>query len=115
MSRGLRHLALKTRDLRATERFYIDVLGLKRAFPHDGMLFLETAGGQDLLNFVGTRARFDPGAGGFDHFGLHFSRAEWTKICARVKGARVRIRGRRGNSAIYIEDPNGYTVELYCD
>jgi catechol 2,3-dioxygenase-like lactoylglutathione lyase family enzyme len=115
MSRGLRHLALKTRDLPATERFYIDVLGLKRAFPHDGMLFLETAGGHDLLNFVGTRARFDPGAGGFDHFGLHFSRAEWKKICARVKGARVRIRGRRGNSAIYIEDPNGYTVELYCD
>jgi catechol 2,3-dioxygenase-like lactoylglutathione lyase family enzyme len=115
MSRGLRHLALKTSDLRATERFYIDVLGLKRAFPHDGMLFLETAGGQDLLNFVGTRARFDPGAGGFDHFGLHFSRAEWTKIYARVKEARVRIRGRRGNSAIYIEDPNGYTVELYCD
>ena len=115
MSRGLRHLALKTRDLPATERFYIDVLGLKRAFPHDGMLFLETAGGHDLLNFVGTRARFDPGAGGFDHFGLHFSRAEWKKICARVKGARVRIRGRRGNSAIYIEDRNGYTVELYCD
>ena len=64
MSRGLRHLALKTRDLRATERFYIDVLGLKPAFPHDGMVFLETAGGQDLLNFVGTRSRFDPDAGG---------------------------------------------------
>ena len=115
MSRGLRHLALKTRDLAATERFYTDVLGLRRAFPHDGMLFLETRGGQDLLNFVETRARFDPGAGGFDHFGLRFSRAEWRKVCARVKEARVRIRGRRGSSAIYIEDPNGYTVELYCD
>ena len=40
MSRGLRHLALKTRDLERTERFYIDILGLKPAFPHDGMLFL---------------------------------------------------------------------------
>jgi catechol 2,3-dioxygenase-like lactoylglutathione lyase family enzyme len=115
MSRGLRHLALKTRDLPATERFYVDLLGLRRAFPHEGMLFLETKGGQDLLNFVGTRARFDVDAGGFDHFGLHFSRAEWKKACARIKQARVRIRGRRGNSAIYIEDPNGYTVELYCD
>jgi catechol 2,3-dioxygenase-like lactoylglutathione lyase family enzyme len=115
MNRGLRHLALKTRDLASTERFYIDVLGLERAFPHEGMLFLETKGGRDLLNFVGTRARFDPDAGGFDHFGLHFSRADWKKVCARVKQARVRIRGRRGNSAIYIEDPNGYTVELYCD
>ena len=68
----LRHLALKTRDLAGTARFYIDVLGLKPAFPHTGMLFLETPGGEDLLNFVGTRARFDPSAGGFDHFGLHF-------------------------------------------
>ena len=115
MNRGLRHLAFKTRDLAATERFYVDLLGLRRAFPHEGMLFLETTGGQDLLNFIGTRARFDVDAGGVDHFGLHFSRAEWKKACARVKQARVRIRGRRGNSAIYIQDPNGYTVELYCD
>ena len=115
MNRGLRHLALKTRDLPTTERFYVDILGLKRAFPHDGMIFLETPGGQDLLNFVGTQARFDPDAGGFDHFGLHFSRAEWKKVCARVKEAGVRVHGRRGSTAIYIEDPNGYTVELYCD
>jgi len=115
MSRGLRHLALKTRDLERTARFYIDILGLKTAFPHDGMIFLETPGGHDLLNFVGTRARFDTAAGGFDHFGLHFSRAEWKKVCARVKKAGVRVRGRRAGAAIYIEDPNGYTVELYCD
>ena len=115
MSRGLRHLALKTRDLERTERFYIDILGLKPAFPHDGMLFLETPGGRDLLNFVGTRARFDPAGGGFDHFGLHFPRAEWRKVCARVRRAGVRVRRRRTGAAIYIEDPNGYTVELYCD
>ena len=115
MSRGLRHLALKTRDLERTARFYIDILGLRIAFPHDGMIFLETPGGHDLLNFVATRARFDTAAGGFDHFGLHFARPQWKKVCARVKQARVPIRGRRGTSAIYIEDPNGYTVELYCD
>jgi catechol 2,3-dioxygenase-like lactoylglutathione lyase family enzyme len=115
MHRGLRHLALKTRDLRATERFYIDVLGLERAFPHDGMIFLETPGGQDLLNFVGTRERFDADAGGLDHFGLRFPRAQWKRVCARVKRAGVRITGRRGRSSIYVEDPNGYTVELYCD
>src|SRR5207237_8207920 len=78
------------------------------------MLFLETRGGQDLLNFVETRARFDPGAGGFDHFGLRFSRAKWRKVRARVKEARVRIRSRRGTSAVYIEDPHGSPVGLYC-
>jgi catechol 2,3-dioxygenase-like lactoylglutathione lyase family enzyme len=112
---GLRHLALKSRDLKTTERFYTDLLGLRVAFPHRGMLFLETPDGDDLLNFVATRRTFDPAAGGFDHFGLHYPREDWKKVAERVKDARVRITGRRGRSAIYIEDPNGYTVELYCD
>jgi catechol 2,3-dioxygenase-like lactoylglutathione lyase family enzyme len=115
VTRGLRHLALKTQDLTRTERFYVDVLGLRRAFPHEGMIFLETPGGQDLLNFVKTRRAVDPARSGLDHFGLAFSRAEWKKACARVKQAGVKITGRRGAHAIYIEDPNGYTVELYCD
>jgi len=115
MDRGLRHIALKTRDLARTERFYIDVLWLKTAFTHDGMIFLETPGGRDLLNFIGTRGKLDAGRGGLDHFGLYFPRAEWRKVCARVKDAKVKITGRRDASSIYIEDPNGYTVELYCD
>ena len=98
-----------------TKRFYLDVLGLATAFPHRDMIFLETPGERDLLNFVGTRRKFDPAAGGLDHFALHFPRAQWKRVCARVKQAGVRVRGRRGSTSIYIEDPNGYTVELYCD
>lgn len=113
--RGLRHLALKTRDLAATERFYVGVLGLWVAFPHRGMLFLETPGGDDLLNFVTTRKAFDPRAGGLDHFGLRLPQAEWKKLGKRLKRVGVPIRGRRGRSALYVRDPNGYVVELYCD
>jgi catechol 2,3-dioxygenase-like lactoylglutathione lyase family enzyme len=67
------------------------------------------------LNFIATRGTVEPKGGGFDHIGLHFPRAEWRKVCERVKRAGVRVQGRRDRSAIYIEDPNGYTVELYCD
>lgn len=115
IERGLRHLALKSRDLGATERFYVETLGLRVAFLHRGMLFLETPGSGDLLNFVETRRRFDPRAGGFDHFGLRIPHREWTELAARLRRAGVPIRGRRGRSALYIEDPNGYTVELYRD
>ena len=113
--KGLRHLALKTRDLGITERFYVDVLGLRVAFPHRGMLFLETPGGDDLINFVHTRKAFDAASGGFDHFGLHVPRADWKSLTDRLREAKVPITGRRGRSAVYVEDPNGYTVELYCD
>jgi catechol 2,3-dioxygenase-like lactoylglutathione lyase family enzyme len=111
----LRHLALKTRDLEKTERFYADVLGLERAFDHPGMLFLRTPRGDDLLNFVETRRPFDPRAGGFDHFGLHLTAARWRMVRERLRQAGILIRGRRGRSAVYIRDPNGYTVELYVD
>jgi catechol 2,3-dioxygenase-like lactoylglutathione lyase family enzyme len=113
--RGLRHVALRSRDLRATERFYVDVLGLRVAFPHRGMLFLESPGGGDLLNFVATRRAFDPEAGGLDHVGLRVPSAAWRAAMTRLARAAVRIEGRRGREAVYIRDPNGYTVELYRD
>ena len=114
-SRGLRHVALRSRDLRATERFYVDVLGLRVAFPHQGMLFLESPGGGDLLNFVATRRAFDVTAGGFDHLGLRVPSTAWRAAMARLRRAGVRIEGRRGRDAIYFRDPNGYTIELYRD
>jgi catechol 2,3-dioxygenase-like lactoylglutathione lyase family enzyme len=111
----LRHLALRSRDLAATERFYVDVLGLRVAFPHAGMLFLETPEGGDLLNFVGVRRRFDVEAGGLHHFGLHVAAREWRSVVAGLRRHGIRIRGRRGRDAVYFRDPNGYTVELYRD
>lgn len=47
---GLRHLALKTRDLRATERFYVDVLMVRR-------LNLDGDGQADLAHLRGARRR----------------------------------------------------------
>ncbi len=112
---GLRHLALKSRDLKATERFYIGVLGLRVAFRHRGMVFLESAGGSDLLNFCQVFKRFDPEAGGLDHFGIHVDRKRFRSIRDRLKTDGVRLTGHRGNWGIYFKDPNGYTIELYAD
>ena len=110
-TQGLRHIALKTRDIATTERFYIDVI----AFPHRGMIFLKTPGGDDLLNFVATRKPFDPEAGGLEHLGIRVPRKSWRKLQESLDRAGVPIKGRRGRSAVYVQDPNGYTVELYCD
>jgi len=56
--RGLSHIALKTRDLKKTEDFYLKLLGLKVAFRHPpSMIFLTTPGSGDLLNFVKTSRR----------------------------------------------------------
>jgi catechol 2,3-dioxygenase-like lactoylglutathione lyase family enzyme len=111
----LRHLALRTRDLEATKRFYVDVLGLEEAFEHPGMIFLASPGGGDLLNFVATRRRLAAAAGGLDHFGFHVPADRWRALLARLRRSGIAIRSRRGSSAVYIRDPNGYSVELYRD
>jgi catechol 2,3-dioxygenase-like lactoylglutathione lyase family enzyme len=114
-SKGLRHIALKTRDLKKTEEFYTRVLGLEVAFRHPpGMIFLETRGSGDLLNFVRS-AKPISGSQGLDHIGFKVSRAALKRIEQKLKGCGVDIEGRRGNSAIYFSDPNGYRIEFYCD
>ena len=113
--RGLRHIALKTRDLKATERFYAGILGLQVVFRQRGMLDLESPGGDDFINFFSTRAPIDPDGGGLDHFGFCFNRKEFSRIRKELKQAGVRLAGQRGRWSLYILDPYGYTVQLYAD
>lgn len=113
--KGLSHIALKVRDLKKTEDFYVDVLGLKVAFRHPpGMIFLTTPGSGDLLNFVRTtqRPRANPG---LEHLGFKVTKSQLSKLEAKFKKGGIKIVGRRGKTAFYITDPNGYQLEYYCD
>jgi catechol 2,3-dioxygenase-like lactoylglutathione lyase family enzyme len=112
---GLRHLSLKTLDLRETERFYTEVLGLQVAFRHRGMVFLKSPGQEDLLDFCLVSQSFDPEGGGLDHFGVHVEREAFRALRERLRAAGVKVVGRRGRWGLYFKDPNGYTVEIYAD
>lgn len=113
--KGLSHIALKVRDLKQTEEFYVEVLGLKVAFRHPpSMIFLTTPGSGDLINFVKSAQR--PKANqGLEHLGFKVTKSELTKITAKFNKLGIKIAGRRGKTAIYINDPNGYQLEYYCD
>jgi len=113
--KGLSHIALKVRDLKKTEDFYVGVLGLKVVFRHPpSMIFLTTPGSGDLLNFVKTAQR--PRAKqGLEHLGFKVTSTELKKLEAKFKKAGVKIDGRRGKTAFYLTDLNGYQIEYYCD
>ncbi len=114
-STGLCHIALKTRDLTGTEAFYTGVLGLKVAFRHPpGMIFLTTPGSNDLLNFVKS-SKAASGSQGLDHIGFKVTRDALRRMEQELNKHKVAIEGRRGKSAIYISDPNGYQIEFFCD
>ena len=112
---GLLHIALLTRDLKKTEQFYTDVLGLRVAFRvPPKMLFLRSPGSDDLLNFVRTKKRFAPSAA-LQHFGFKTTPAGLKRLEKRLKENQTEIVGRRGKNAMYFRDPNGYSIEYYCD
>jgi catechol 2,3-dioxygenase-like lactoylglutathione lyase family enzyme len=113
--KGLSHIALKVRDLAQTEDFYVGVLGLKVAFRHPPqMLFLTTPGSGDLLNFV-KDSRRAAGNQGLEHLGFKVTAAALKRMEKQLTAHGVAIAGRRGKSAFYISDPNGYQIEYYCD
>lgn len=112
---GLLHIALLTLDLKGTEQFYTKVLGLKVAFRvPPKMVFLRTPGSQDLINFVGTKKRISA-SGALQHLGFKTSKAGLASLEQKLKENEIEIEGRRGKHAIYFSDPNGYTIEYYCD
>ncbi|MGH7798447.1 MAG: VOC family protein [Candidatus Binatia bacterium] len=113
--KGLSHIALKARDLKMTEKFYTEVLGLNIAFRHPpNMLFLTTPGSGDLVNFVKSTARAS-GPQSLEHIGFKVTPAGLKKTENNLKAHGVKIEGRRGKTAIYFSDPNGYQLEYYCD
>ena len=112
---GLSHIALKVRDLKQTEDFYVGVLGLKVAFRHPPkMIFLTTPGTGDLLNFVKSAER-SSGNQGLEHIGFKVTSTGLKRVEKQLKANGIAVEGRRGNSAFYISDPNGYQIEYYCD
>lgn len=114
-SRGLLHIALLTRDLKKTERFYTETLGLKVAFRvPPNMVFFRSPGSQDLINFVGTKKRISAN-GALQHFGFKTTQTGLTSLEKKLKENEIEVEGRRGKQAIYFSDPNGYTIEYYCD
>src|SRR4030095_11311754 len=113
--KGLRHIALKSRDLKKTEKFYIGVLGLEVAFRHPpSMIFLTTPGSGDLLNFVKTDRRQRVNQG-LKHLGFKVTSTQLKKLEEKFKKLNIQIDGRRGKTAFYITDPEGYQLEYYCD
>ena len=112
---GLLHIALLTRNLKKTEVFYTKILGLRVAFRvPPKMVFLRSPGSQDLINFVATKRRISANDS-LQHFGFKTTRSGLTNLEKKLEENEIEIDGRRGQNAIYFRDPNGYTIEYYCD
>ena len=49
------------------------------------------------------------------HFGFKTTRSGLINLEKNLEENAIEVDGRRGKNAIYFRDPNGYTIEYYCD
>ncbi len=123
--RSLDHFVLRVRDLDASLRFYRDLLGIaaehEEAYRRGTRPFVSLRIGDQLLDLV-PDATYDPasGAAGFLHFCITTD-GDFAAAVAALKAAGVPFlhdepiarSGARGDGlSIYVQDPDGYVVEL---
>ena len=119
------HTMIRVNDLEESIRFYCDVLGMKLLRKKDypsGRFTLafvgygpESEGAVVELTYNWDTHQYDPGSG-FGHIALGVENLHKTCETLRSQGAKiVREPGpmKHGGSEIaFIEDPNGYKIEL---
>lgn len=113
---GLRHVALRVRDVRAAESFYCGLLGFSVEWRPDADNLYLAYRGDSLALHRGEPARH----GALDHLGLAFAQPSdvdrWT---ARLEQAGVRVleaprAHRDGAYSATVADPDGNAVQLIC-
>ena len=113
---GLRHIALRVRDLEACERFYVELLGMEVEWRPDADNLYLTSGGDNLALHRVSEA---PAPGGsLDHLGFMLASAEAVdQWHAWLQSQGVKLLGeprthRDGARSFYCEDPEGNRVQF---
>jgi catechol 2,3-dioxygenase-like lactoylglutathione lyase family enzyme len=124
---GLDHVVLRARDVAAMSRFYCDVLGcsVEKLQPAIGLTQLRAGRTLiDLVDVAGPLGREGGAAAGregrnMDHFCLRIEPFDGPAIVAHLRGHGiapgevVQRYGAEGDGpSIYLQDPEGNTVEL---
>ncbi len=113
--RGLRHLALRVRDVAAAARFYADAFGIRVVWQPDGQNVYLSSGSDNLA------LHEDPAvaaAGVLDHLGFLVEAPEDVHAAAaalRARGvpiAREPAVHRDGSVSCYCLDPDGNLIQV---
>ena len=124
---GIDHVVLRVVDVEGMIRFYQDVLGCAVERRKDDLGLIQLRAGRSLIDLVdaagelGRKGGGAPGAGArnMDHFCLRIDPFDESAIRAHLRAHGVEAGelatryGAEGDGpSLYIEDPEGNTVEL---
>jgi catechol 2,3-dioxygenase-like lactoylglutathione lyase family enzyme len=114
---GLDHVVLRVRDQAASQRFYIDALGCTLDHVNQPISLVQLRFGDHLIDLLpGERGT----GGGLDHFCLSIRCDDLAAVRDGLRARGVIVDGdvvtRRGafgsGASLYIQDPDGYRIEL---
>lgn len=115
---GLTHINLEVSDPERSLRFYGTLFGVKEYFRDENSIQVLGPGEHDVLAFVKSGAAGV--VGGISHFGFRLKRAEdigAAIAAAKSAGATIKRTGEfaPGFPYMYIEDPDGYEIEVWYE
>jgi catechol 2,3-dioxygenase-like lactoylglutathione lyase family enzyme len=116
---GIRHIALRVRDLQRSLDFYAGVLGMKIEWkPDPGNVYLTYGSDNLALHQAGEEPSSAGSSTGLDHFGLVVSKPEEVdEWAARLETNGVELvqkpkTHRDGARSIYLRDPDGILIQI---
>jgi catechol 2,3-dioxygenase-like lactoylglutathione lyase family enzyme len=115
---GLTHINLEVADPDTSLRFYASLFGVKEYYRDADSIQVLGPGPHDVLAFV--RSNSAGVAGGISHFGFRLTDPadmDAAVAAAEEAGARILRRGEfaPGFPYLYIEDPDGYEIEIWYE
>ncbi len=117
---GLRHLALRVRDIGKAKDFYAKVFGMKVVWEPDPQNCYLSSGHDNLAlhEASGSPGLEQPLSGPLDHFGFIAKTSgvvnEWAQWAERngVKILKHPKQHRDGSYSCYLADPDGNTIQI---
>ena len=118
--RNLDHVVVRTADVDRAIRFYCDVLGCRVERRVDRIGLIQMRAGQAMIDLIDAKDDPPPeGSGNMDHFAVRLEEFDEAAIRAHLSAhgiAAPEVKSRYGaegdGPSIYIQDPDGNTVEL---
>ncbi|MDJ0942167.1 MAG: VOC family protein [Kiloniellales bacterium] len=117
--RRLDHVVLRVADLDRAIAFYQDVLGCREERRVESISLVQLRAGESLIDLILAESSPDAGTGNMDHFALRIDPFDEAALRRHLEGHGVAVGevasryGAEGSGpSLYIEDPDGNTVEL---
>ncbi|HMK46896.1 MAG TPA: VOC family protein [Methanocella sp.] len=116
-TKGLCHIAIDVSDLQKSEKFYTDIFDMTIVSRNDRFIHLHTTGAQDSLFLFRADGKVSLKSCGLSrfHFGFRIDDDNFDRAMIYIKKNNIKVhqnRERPPGRYVYIEDPDGYVVQL---